>query len=54
MTYIVQVVDPPDNPLARPLAFRLGPFATREEAERMALRAKATNSRAMTQIVERD
>jgi hypothetical protein len=54
MSYIVEVIDPPDNALARPMRFKLGPFATREEAERMALRAKETNSRATTQIVERD
>lgn len=54
MTYLVEVLDPPDHPLARPLTFRLGPFQTREEAERMALRAKATNARATTRVVEQE
>lgn len=53
MTYIVEVVDPPENSLTRPLRFRLGPFDSRDEAEKMALRAKETNSRAETRIVER-
>ncbi|MDQ6603663.1 MAG: hypothetical protein M3176_11610 [Chloroflexota bacterium] len=54
MSYVVEVIDPPDNALARPMRFHLGPFATRDEAEKMAKRAEATNSRATTRIVERD
>lgn len=52
MTFVVEVIDPPEYALARPLKFRLGPFATKEEAEKMALRARETNSRATTRIVE--
>ena len=54
MSYLVEVIDPPDNTLARPVKFKLGPYATRDEAEKMAKRAEATNSRATTRIVERD
>lgn len=54
MSYLVEVIDPPDNALARPVRFKLGPYATRAEAEKMAKRAEATNSRATTSIIERD
>jgi hypothetical protein len=54
MSYIVEVIDPPDNALARPMHFKLGPFSSRDEAEKMAMRARQTNSRATTRIVERD
>jgi len=54
MSYVVEVIDPPDNALARPMKFKLGPFATRPEAEKMAKRAQETNSRATTRIVECD
>jgi hypothetical protein len=52
MSYLVEVTDPPTHPLERPLRFRLGPFTSREEAERMAQRAQETNSRTETRIVE--
>ena len=54
MSYLVEVTDPPDSALARPFRFKLGPYATRQEAEKMAQRAKETNNRAQTRIVERD
>lgn len=52
MSYVVEVVDPPSHPLERPLRFRLGPYKTKDEAEEMARRAKETNGRAQTRIVE--
>lgn len=54
MSYVVEVIDPPSHPLERPLRFRLGPYTTKDEAEEMARRAKATNSRAQTRIVENE
>lgn len=54
MSYLVEVTDPPDSALARPFRFKLGPYATRQEAEKMAQRAKETNNRAQTRIVEQD
>lgn len=50
--YFVDVVDPPNSVLARPLQFRLGPYAQRDQAEAIAARARATNDGTETQIVE--
>jgi hypothetical protein len=51
--YAVEVVDPPYHPLAQPVCFTLGPSATREEAERIARRARDTNGGTRTCVVER-
>ncbi len=51
--YAVEVVDPPYHPLAQPLRFTLGPFATRAEAERIARRARETNGGTQARVVER-
>ena len=51
--YAVEVVDPPYHPLGHPVRFTLGPFPTREEAERMARRARDTSDGTETRVVER-
>jgi len=50
--FIVQVHDPPDNPMSRPLEFRLGPFADREQAEAMAARAVETQGGTTVEVIE--
>lgn len=52
MTYYVEVVDPPEGGMSKPLRFKLGPFSTRDAAEEMAQRARATNSRSVAKIIE--
>jgi hypothetical protein len=52
MQYAVEVIDPPYHPLGHPIRFMLGPFPTREEAERMARRARETNGGTETRVVE--
>jgi len=49
--YFVQVADPPTGALARPLQFRLGPNAQRDQAEAIAARARVTNEGTDTLIV---
>ncbi len=50
--FIVQVHDLPDNPLSRPLQFRLGPFADRAQAEAMAARAVETQVGTTAEVIE--
>jgi hypothetical protein len=51
LAYMVEVEDPPHHPLERPMHFRLGPFASRAEAERIAARARDTETGSHTRIV---
>lgn len=52
--YFVHVVDSPNSVLARPLRFRLGPYARRDQAEAIATRARVTNDGTETEIIETD